>query len=147
MIDVNVDSGLGPGKEFKITGSKSADYFGNFLSDAGDYNGDGLNDILIGAPQANGMTGAAYVIFGSKKPASNIFLVDGLSSQQVFAFTSTSNYDLEGCAVSDAGDMNQDGTDDLLTSTYRGMTRPGATYLFYTPRIISVQYSIFIYFF
>ena len=60
---------------FSIIGVDSNDTAGKAVSSAGDVNGDGINDILIGAPNAdpvNGVsTGAAYVVFG--KPAGQSF--------------------------------------------------------------------------
>ena len=37
---------------------------GNFVSSAGDVNGDGIDDVIIGAPYSNNFSGASYVVFG-----------------------------------------------------------------------------------
>ena len=49
---------------FTITGENSGDRFGGSVSARGDFNGDGINDILIGAGTYNGSTGRVYLIFG-----------------------------------------------------------------------------------
>ncbi len=50
---------------FRINGLESIDYTGFSVSSAGDINGDGLDDIIIGAPNAGSKYyGAAYVLYG-----------------------------------------------------------------------------------
>jgi len=134
ISNMSLTSGFDLTKGFKIQGANPIDVLGYFTAGAGDYNGDGLKDILVGANQANGMTGVAYVIFGSKEPAQNINLADGLSPERGFTIKSTYTYDALGAGLANAGDMNQDGMDDLLLAAYHGSSRPGAAYLLYTPR-------------
>jgi len=53
----------------KVTGTSSSNYFGYGVSNSGDADGDGLNDLLIGAPLSdNGHSdsGAAYLILGTE---------------------------------------------------------------------------------
>ena len=54
--------------DLHFTGEKAEDYLGRWVSGAGDVNGDGLSDFLIGAAgnDAGGMNaGKVYLIFGS----------------------------------------------------------------------------------
>jgi hypothetical protein len=58
---------------FVINGEAAGDLLGESLSSAGDVNGDGFQDIIVGALGANGYTGTSYVIFGSAQPFSANF--------------------------------------------------------------------------
>src|SRR5438128_284160 len=46
------------------TGQATGDHLGYSASTAGDVNGDGYTDLIVGAPYANGNTGAVYIYFG-----------------------------------------------------------------------------------
>lgn len=58
----------------KIFGAASADVIGYSIDRAGDFNGDGVADIILGTGYANGMAGRVYVIFGKSSGLSNIDL-------------------------------------------------------------------------
>jgi hypothetical protein len=60
LTDLNGNNG------FIINGINSDDWSGASVSGAGDVNGDGIADIIIGAPDANWNVGQSYVVFGSK---------------------------------------------------------------------------------
>ena len=69
----------------KVFGAVAEDLLGIDVSNAGDFNGDGVDDILIGASgsSSNGKTvnGVSYILFGSKISFSDIDLsVTSLSS-------------------------------------------------------------------
>nr|WP_256997570.1 integrin alpha [Gloeobacter morelensis] len=55
---------------FVINGSKEGDFSGESVSGAGDVNGDGLDDVLVGAPDADPAgrydAGRSYVVFGKR---------------------------------------------------------------------------------
>ena len=102
----------------KIIGVDRNDQFGTAVNTAGDVNGDGFDDLVIGAPLANPLNsrtygGESYVIFGGTSLASTIDMQLGLGTGEIILLGARSG-DRSGSAVSPAGDMNGDGLDDLL---------------------------------
>ena len=98
---------------FKISGASAGDQFGYSVSDAGDLNNDLIDDILIGAPG----TALTYVVYGRSGSFSDIS-IGSLSTSQGFyiienrsTIASGSNF---GKAVSNGGDINRDGINDML---------------------------------
>jgi FG-GAP repeat protein len=73
---------------------------------AGDVNGDGLDDVIVGDP--SGGTGHAYVVFGTRTPAD--VDVDTLGAQ---GFSIAKQDEDAGFSVAGIGDMNGDGRDDV----------------------------------
>ncbi len=104
-------------------GIDTDDFSGYSVSGVGDVNGDGFDDILIGAKSANGAdnsqpsTGECYLIFGAEGLPGTIEL-STLGSRGVIIYGIDTG-DLTGKQVSTAGDMNGDGFDDLLISAPR----------------------------
>jgi len=102
---------------FMITGNSLSDYFGVSVSTAGDINGDGYDDIIIGAFYKDSQKGAAYVIYGgAKSSTSNIDLTTQTLDPHSTGFLITGNAanDHFGWSVSAAGDTNKDGYSDII---------------------------------
>jgi Ca2+-binding RTX toxin-like protein len=88
-------------------------------SGAGDINGDGIADFILGSPFAdpNGVNnaGESYVFFGSSGIGQGGNLTPALlDGSNGFVLEGIATGDLAGTAVSSAGDVNNDGIDDLL---------------------------------
>ncbi len=106
---------------FRIEGLSEDDQFGRSVSGAGDLNGDGIDDFIVGAPEAdaNGLfSGEAYVVFGQRRFEADLDLGD-LDGSNGFHMEGVSNSDLAGFSVSDAGDVNGDGIADVIVGAYR----------------------------
>jgi len=92
------------------TGEAASDQAGRDVADAGDANGDGYADVLIGAyanDDGGAEGGAAYLVLGSASPRS------GSLSAEV-QYTADTAGDFVGLAVDGAGDLDLDGYADLL---------------------------------
>ncbi len=123
---------LSPTNGFVINGAADGDNAGHSVSSAGDVNGDGLADLIIGASYAdsNGfMAGASYVVFG-KSDGTTVELSTVATGSGGFVINGAGAYDRSGFAVSGAGDVNGDGLDDLIVGEpYAGPSYTGASYV------------------
>ncbi|MBC2776533.1 FG-GAP repeat protein [Parasphingopyxis marina] len=107
---------------FRIDGIDAFDFSGGSVSSAGDVNGDGFDDIIIGAifaaPGGRSDAGESYVVFGSGSGfAASIYLAD-LDGTNGFRIGGVDNGDQSGFSVSSAGDVNGDGFDDIIVGAY-----------------------------
>ena len=126
----SIDNGDGS-TGFKITGEHAGDEFGQSVGAAGDLNGDSIADLVIGAPSANTGAGAAYVIFGHHGSFSPALNLSGLNGSNGFKMNGLSAADGLGSSVSGAGDINGDGTTDLLLGAPGVLSTQGAVYLIF----------------
>ncbi len=130
---INNDGGPASGKTYLIFGRESnwphslrtadaefvgspGDVTGGSVAGAGDVNGDGLDDFLIGAPY-NGDespgSGRTYLFLGKATGwAKNTSLTDADAS-----FHGEAPGDRSGYSIATAGDVNDDGYDDILISS------------------------------
>ncbi|MEO1145021.1 MAG: Ig-like domain-containing protein [Cyanobacteria bacterium J06638_22] len=102
---------------FVLNGIAAYDYSGVSVSGAGDINGDGIDDLIIGAAYAdpNGNdSGESYVVFGSDQGFANRLNLSDLDGSNGFVLSGIAAYDYSGVSVSGAGDINGDGIDDLI---------------------------------
>ena len=126
----NIPSGAG----FTIHGIDTGDFTGNPVRSAGDVNGDGYADIIVGAYGTGaGDEGAAYVVYGhaggfgdvnlSKLDGTNGFAIEGLSAGDYAGFPLSS------------GDVNGDGFSDIIVGAYladpNGVSNAGSTYVIF----------------
>jgi hypothetical protein len=119
--DVDLASWSKPGKGLEVWGTEPGDLVGNSVADAGDVNGDGYRDIVIGAYVADLITdaGAAYLVFGSgSRSTSVIDTAVGAMLPKAIKITGANTRDNWGLSVSGVGDFNKDGIDDFLVGTF-----------------------------
>jgi hypothetical protein len=114
-------AGLATEPAFTFAGFDGANArFGAAVASAGDLNGDGFGDVIVGAPLAGDLdSGDAYVYFGS---ASGLSATPGLS-------LSSPGANEFGTSVANAGDVNGDGFADLVVGGYLGSAGAAFQYL------------------
>jgi len=119
-----VFSGATGGQLFRFDGQVNQDFFGISVSGAGDVDGDGLDDLIVGASGAdpNGLlSGLAFVFSGA-------------TGGQLFRFDGQAAGDLLGFSVSGAGDVDGDGFDDLIVGALgadpNGLSSAGSAFVF-----------------
>ncbi len=95
---------VGPGTTlvYRGSGKSPGDQLGSKVAAAGDVNGDGFKDFLVGAPGAS-VAGLIYVFSGYDRTL--LFRIEGEAGNQI------------GSNFSPAGDLNQDGFDDFLVGS------------------------------
>ncbi len=114
-------AGLSSSPDWQITGGQSNAHFGASVSTAGDVNGDGYADVLVGAPlystdkEHPAQEGAAFVFAGEE---------DGVRQTIYWSSDGGKAGTKFGASVSTAGDVNDDGCDDIIIGapSYRRKT-------------------------
>lgn len=120
-------SGLPTTASLTIEGSQNWSGLGSSVASAGDVNGDGYDDIIVGQdhmdnPEAD--EGRAYVFPGSST---------GIQTLPMWQFENNVIDSVVGESVASAGDVNNDGFDDVIVGGFRYSnpdTREGVAYLF-----------------
>ena len=124
---------LGTGLGFEIKALYGGDTGGKAVSGAGDVNGDGRDDVLVGMPRDTSYDrGLAFVVFGKKRSAPVKLSELGTKG---FRIKGAHRRDAAGNALAAVGDINGDGLDDFLVGARRDQVsqrgQVGAAYLVY----------------
>ncbi len=135
----NIDlSTLNGSNGFKLVGAAAQDQSGGSVASAGDINGDGYDDLIVGAAgaDANGSySGASYVVFGKASGFAATLNLSTLDGTTGFRVSGAAAFDFSGNSVASAGDINGDGYDDLIVGASSadpsGVTNAGATYIIF----------------
>jgi hypothetical protein len=131
LYPITVDptiSGLAPDPAWTAESDQASAYFGTSVGTAGDVNGDGYSDVIVGAYlYDNGQTGEgrAYVYHGSAM---------GLSPSPAWTAESDQAGAYFGISVGTAGDVNGDGYSDVIVgaSEYNnGQTQEGQAFVYH----------------
>jgi len=113
---------------WQVEGNTSGVTLGHSVATAGDVNGDGYSDVIVGVPNyANGQNveGAAFVYYGS---------ATGLDTTPDWSYESNQGGALLGWSVATAGDVNGDGYSDVIVgapSYTNGQSGEGRVYVFH----------------
>jgi FG-GAP repeat len=108
---------------FALNGVRRLEVAGTSVAGTGDVNGDGIDDVTIGARGANPNgtgSGRAYVVFGTDEgfPAelelADLLAANGGDGTQGFVLNGVADSDQAGQTVAGMGDINGDGIDDVL---------------------------------
>ena len=119
---------------FRIDGAATGDGSGWSVAGAGDINGDGRADLIIGAPEADNnsrtSSGSSYVVFG--RTATTTVDLSALGTAG-FRIDGAATGDLSGRSVAGAGDINGDGRADLIIGAHcadnNSRTASGSSYV------------------
>ncbi len=104
---------------FRITGLNTGDFFGQDVQGLGDINGDEFGDMIFGAvaadPNGNNSAGIGYVVYGQSGFSSDFNLLT-ITDGKGFRFNGDSASNQTGRRSSTAGDINDDGINDIIVS-------------------------------
>ncbi len=114
-------SGLSAAASWTVVGQGTTNYFGSSAATAGDVNGDGFSDVLVGAYGATGQTGNAFLYLGG---------ASGLSAATSWTAGGEAVGNAFGYCVASAGDVNGDGFSDVVVGAYRYSTTRGKVYVY-----------------
>jgi hypothetical protein len=107
--------------DLTMTGETTGNYFGESVSSAGDVNGDGYSDVIVGAGGNSGYIGKAYIYLGG-------FVMNNISD---ITMTGEIAINVFGSSVSSAGDINGDGYSDIIVGAYSYNSGAGRAYIFF----------------
>ena len=108
------------GEIYTFDGQAASDYLGNSVSGAGDVDNDGYDDVIVGA-YGNDAGGSG---------AGRAYVYSGQTGDIIWTFTGEADNDHFGHSVSGAGDVNNDGYDDLIVGAPNCGVERGRAYVY-----------------
>jgi subtilisin family serine protease/subtilisin-like proprotein convertase family protein len=135
---------------FTINGNAAGDYLGYEVDGAGDVNGDGVEDMLIGAMGLSGpagaYAGAAYIVFGKSTSFDPTLEISTLTGSNGVALHGAEAGGQAGMRVGGVGDFNKDGYDDVLINAQyadpNGVLNAGQSYLVYGGKSFGASFNL-----
>ncbi len=115
----------------------AGDNSGRSVAGAGDVNGDGFADVMIGAPNADPPSqsgaGSSYVVFGKASGFTSAINLSTLNGSNGFRLDGVVAGDYSGRSVAGAGDVNGDGFADVMIGAHfadpPSQTNAGSSYV------------------
>ncbi len=131
----------------RIAAAAATTSTGFSVNGAGDVNGDGRDDVILGSHGADNNSrsnsGSAYVIYGQSANA-NIDL-NAFATAQGFRIDGAATGDNNGISVAGAGDVNGDGRDDVITGAQtadnNSRTDSGSAYVVNSSFLPKIAYA------
>jgi sugar lactone lactonase YvrE len=130
--DVNLDA-VGLSFGIKIIGSRKDQNSGLALSLAGDFNNDGFSDLLFSAIQSDPYQSVIYVLFLRPESIERDISMDNLTPKKDYVKIIAPLFSFAGFSLSNLGDINQDGFDDIIIGSipYSGRYLTQKSYVLY----------------
>ena len=105
-------SGVDGSVLYNFDGDSALDQFGSAVSGAGDVNGDGFADLIVGAPD--------FIFLPPADGNGTARVLSGVDGSVLYNFEGDSAFDSFGTSVSGAGDINGDGVADFIVGAKEG---------------------------
>ncbi len=122
LVYYGSSKGLSATPDWIVKGEQGTTCFGCSVNTAGDVNGDGFDDVIIGAHTCTDTAGRAFVYHGS---------TDGLSSTPDWIASGDRMMAWSACLVGTVGDVNGDGFDDVIIGIHKCVKARGKTVVIY----------------